>query len=189
MTEPFEILPLLTLNLDEILSIATGYESTEKYVVEKSESEEQVIFNIHLEKLEKPHKATFSDDFNEEDCLRFRDYLPQGYSFGAYQQGHLLGFAISEAIPWNNSLRVWEFHVRQDFHRKGIGCALMTRVVDKAIQDHFRIVFLETQNTNVNAIRFYRSMGYSLDALDLSFYTNHDVESGEVAFFMKRKLV
>jgi hypothetical protein len=31
-------------------------------------------------------------------------------------------------------------------------------------------------------------MGFEIDALDLSYYTNQDVEEGEVAIFMKRKL-
>ncbi len=188
MDDSFEVLPLLTLNLDEIKPIATGYESTEKYTVEKSESDEQVIFNIRLTSLETPHQATFAEDFNDEDCRRLRGFLPQGYSFGVYLGGRLVAFAISESIPWNRSLRIWEFHVSREYQRKGIGRALMSHVVAKATQDKFRIVFLETQNTNVKAIRFYRAMGFSLDALDLSFYTNHDVESGEVAFFMKRKL-
>ena len=188
MTEQIEILPLLTLNLDEIWPIVTGYESGEKYIIEKCESDAQTIFIIRLTRLEQPYRTTFAEDFNEEDCRRYADYLPQGYSFGAYQDGRLVAFAISEAIPWNRSLRIWEFQVMEGFRRKGIGRALMNHVVARAAEDHFRVIWLETQNTNVHAIRFYRSMGYAVDALDLSFYTNHDVEEGEVAFFMKRYL-
>jgi ribosomal protein S18 acetylase RimI-like enzyme len=76
----------------------------------------------------------------------------------------------------------------QGYRRRGIGRALMNRVVERALASKLRIVVLETQNTNVKAIRFYRSMGFSLEAIDLSLYSNQDVESGEVAFFMKRKL-
>ncbi len=188
MIEQYEILPLMTLELDDIGPIITGYESNEKYAIEKSETDGQTVFNIHLISLEKPYKATFAEDFNEEDCRRYGSFLSQGYSFGVYQHGRLVAFSICEAIPWNRSLRVWEFQVMQEYRGKGIGRSLMNHVVNKAIQDHFRIVFLETQNTNVNAIRFYRRLGFSLDAIDLSFYTNHDVETGEVAFFMKRKL-
>lgn len=188
MTSQLEILPLLTLNLDEIKPIVTGYESGEKYAIEKSETDALIVFSIRLVQLDQPHRATFAEDFNDEDFRRYTDYLAQGYSYGAYQDGRLVAFAISEAIPWNSSLRIWEFQVMQAYRRRGIGRALMERVVARAARDRFRIVWLETQNTNVHAIRFYRSAGFSLDALDLSFYTNHDVETGEVAFFMKRKL-
>lgn len=52
----------------------------------------------------------------------------------------------------------------------------------------FGAINLETQNTNVNAIRFYRRSGFEIEGIDLSYYTNDDVEGGEVAIFMKRKL-
>ena len=184
----FEILPLFTFTHEEIWPIVNGYESNEKYIVEKRESNAQTIFKIRLVRLKEWYRAAFFEDFSDEDIHRYLGYLSQGYSFGAYQQGRLVAFAISETIPWSRSLRIWEFQVMQGFRRQGIGRALMNTVVNKAVQDKFRIVFLETQNTNVNAIRFYRQMGYSLEALDLSLYTNHDVENGEVAFFLKRKL-
>ncbi len=188
MIESCQILPLSTLNLADVWPIVTGYESMEKFAVHKVETETEVAFNVRLVKLEKPHRSSFEDDFNEEDTQRYLSFLPQGYSFGAYDSGRLVGFAISEVQDWNRSLRVWEFQVMQAYRRMGVGKALMTRVVDQAIEGKLRIVFLETQNTNAPAIRFYRKMGFSIDALDLSFYTNHDVEDGEVAFFMKRML-
>jgi ribosomal protein S18 acetylase RimI-like enzyme len=46
----------------------------------------------------------------------------------------------------------------------------------------------ETQNTNVPAITFYRRVGYEIDGVDLSYYTNRDMTDFEVAIFMKRKL-
>ena len=188
MNDEFLILPLQNLKLEEILPIVTGYESTEKFAVEKLESDSHIHFNIQLVNLREPHRANFEQDFNAEDLERYLGYLQQGYSFGVYIQGRLVAFAICQAMKWNNSLQIWEFQVMQEYRRRGLGRALMQHVVDQAIRDHFRIVYLETQNTNVKAIRFYRKMGFSLDALDLSYYTNHDVEDGEIAFFMKKKL-
>jgi ribosomal protein S18 acetylase RimI-like enzyme len=46
----------------------------------------------------------------------------------------------------------------------------------------------ETQDTNQPAIAFYRAVGFEIEAVDLSYYTNHDLAGGEVAIFMKRKL-
>jgi len=51
-----------------------------------------------------------------------------------------------------------------------------------------RTVVCKTLNTNVDAISFYRSVGYEFHAIDISFYSNHDVERGEVALFMKKAL-
>ncbi len=185
---PIEIRPLERLDMQEILPIVTGYTSPEKYAVEKVESGEAIDIRIRLVKLAQPHRATFAEDFNAEDRARFTAMLPQGYSFGAYHEHRLVGFVIGEVEAWNRTLRIWEFQVMQAYRRQGIGRALMDHVVAKAAEGGFRIVALETQNTNVGAIRFYRRMGFALEALDLSLYTNQDVESGEVAFFMKRRL-
>jgi ribosomal protein S18 acetylase RimI-like enzyme len=51
-----------------------------------------------------------------------------------------------------------------------------------------RVVVCETQNTNVPAIDFYRKVGFEIGGIDLSYYSNEDVENGEVAIFMKRKI-
>ena len=63
----------------------------------------------------------------------------------------------------------------------------MERVAEIAKAEGLRILVCETQNTNVPAIDFYRRVGFEVDSVDLSYYTNSDVE-GEVAIFMKRKL-
>lgn len=188
MIQPIEILPLTSFTQDEIWPIVTGYESDEKYAVEKAESDERTVFSVQLVGLDQPYRSSFVDDFIEEEFQRFLSYLPQGYSFGAYHGGRLVGFAIGEVEVWNRSLRIWEFQVMEGYRRQGIGRALMSRVVERALESMLRIVVLETQNTNVKAIRFYRSMGFSLEAIDLSLYSNHDMDGGEVAFFMKRRL-
>jgi ribosomal protein S18 acetylase RimI-like enzyme len=188
MLKQIKILPLTALNLNEVLPIVTGYISDEKYAVKKSEDGDHTIFDIQLVKLDKSHHATFEQDFGSEDYARYVEMLAQDHSFGAYHNGRLVAFAINEVNDWNQSLRIWEFQVMQDYRGQGIGRALMERVISKAVESKFRIIVLETQNTNVPAIRFYCKMGFTLEALDLSLYTNEDVESGEVAFFFKKRL-
>ncbi len=42
-------------------------------------------------------------------------------------------------------------------------------------------------NTLVPAIDFYRAVGFAVEGIDLSYYTNDDLNN-EVAVFMKRRL-
>jgi ribosomal protein S18 acetylase RimI-like enzyme len=183
-----EIRPLTVLDPAEIHAVVTGYESYEKYAVEKTESEAETVITARLVRLETPHRAGFAEDFTERAMTWFAGMLPQGYSFGAYHAGRLVALAIAETQEWTHGLRIWEFHVMRAYHRQGIGRALMRRVVDQAAQAGLRIVVLETQNTNVRAIRFYRSIGFHLGALDLALYTNHDMQDGEVCFYMHYQL-
>ena len=50
------------------------------------------------------------------------------------------------------------------------------------------LIVCETQNYNVPAIEFYRKVGFEIEGIDLSYYSNRDMTEGEVAIFMKRKL-
>ncbi len=111
-----------------------------------------------------------------------------GFSLAAYDGDQMVGIAITEQRRWNRSLWVWEFHVAEAYRGRGIGTRLMQAVIETARQAGLRVVALETQSSNVPAIRFYRKCGFVIDGLDLSFYTNDDVQKDEVAVFMKNKL-
>ncbi len=187
----FEILPLRPFTREEVLPIVTGYETREIYTVEKTETDALTLFDIRLFSLEKPYRVTFVQDFTVEEYEIYLRMVPQGYSFGAFIAGRLIGFAIGEAFPNDDLLRVWEFHVMDGFRRMGVGRALMEQEVSKARQDHLTTVMVETQNTNVKAIRFYRSMSFSLESIDLSpthYGTPGEGKPDQVAFYMKRRL-
>jgi ribosomal protein S18 acetylase RimI-like enzyme len=79
-------------------------------------------------------------------------------------------------------------HVSDRHREQGVGKALIEEVCQAAKLKGYRVVGLEVQNTNMPAISFYRKVGFLIEAVDLSFYTNNDIEDGEVAIFMKRKL-
>jgi ribosomal protein S18 acetylase RimI-like enzyme len=65
----------------------------------------------------------------------------------------------------------------------------MERLVGSAKAAGLRIIVCETQSTNVPAIRFYRRVGFKMEGIDLSYYSNEDMApEREVAVFMKRRL-
>jgi ribosomal protein S18 acetylase RimI-like enzyme len=65
----------------------------------------------------------------------------------------------------------------------------MTEVAARARAAGLRAVVAETQNTNVRAIRFYRRVGFTLEGIDISYYTNEDMQPDRtVALFMKLRL-
>ena len=65
----------------------------------------------------------------------------------------------------------------------------MEALAEKGRAIGLRTIVCETQNTNVPAIEFYRKVGFTVEGIDLSYYTNDDVLNGEVAVFMKRGLI
>ena len=183
----FEIRPLTEIDPARFLLIASGYSSGHKYVVERIETEDGISFDLRLVLLDQPYRKRF-DPFDAETLERYTHMLAAGYSFGAYQGELLVGFIIGGPQDWNRSLWVWEFHVAQKFRRRGIGAQLMQCVIDKARGAGYRTIVCETQNTNVPAIQAYQRLGFRLEALDISLYTDDDYPDGEIAVFMKRRL-
>jgi ribosomal protein S18 acetylase RimI-like enzyme len=176
---------LLSLTRTEIDGVVSGYSSSEKYVAAKQESEALTTLSLTLTSLEIPYHKHFEID--DAELANIQQALPYGHSLGAYDDERLVGLAVAEPRQWNNSLWVWEFDVSEAYQRQGIGTRLVATLANRARQEGFRCLVCETQNTNVPAIRFYRRAGFELDGVDLTYYTNADLDQ-EVAVFMKLKI-
>lgn len=181
------IQPLTELN-DDLLALIQGYTAEALYAVEKVEQEGLATITLRLEELDTPFVKRF-DPPDDYLAGHYQEVVTKGMSFAAYDAGRPVGIALAEAQEWNRTLWVWEFHVAPSHHGQGIGRRLMQALADKGKAAGLRIINCETQSTNVPAIRFYRSVGFTVEGIDLSYYTNEDMEPRrEVAVFMKRRL-
>ena len=168
------------------LKVADGYVSTARYRVRKAEIARAVCFTLDRQELSEPFEKRWA--VSEEDFQRYGNVVGQGMSFAAYDGGCTVGVAIAETAGWNRSLWIREFGISSPYRRQGLGRRLMDRVALHAGKEGFRVLVCETQSTNVPAIDFYRSVGFEVGGIDLSYYSNDDVQAGEVALFLKRKL-
>lgn len=109
-------------------------------------------------------------------------------SLEALEGDRLVGVAIAEPRRWNNTLWVDTIHVDTNYRNRGIGSRLMRGIEANARLNGFRIIGLETQNTNAPAVAFYGKIGFTLDGIDVSFYSNNESLEDEIAFFMKKRL-
>ena len=182
-----EIRPLTQLTATDVKRIATGYLADGKYLIEYSDTEQETTFRLRFVALAQPYHKIY-DHFDEEALSHYDQVLKEGCSLGAFADDQLVGFLLSEAQQWNHSLWVVEFHVAATHRRLGIGRQLMETAAAQAKQAGLRVIVCETQTTNVPAIRAYRKLGFRLEGVDLSYYTNQDYPDGEVAVFMKRRL-
>jgi len=182
-----EIRPLKEFSDEDIHRITGPYSSTQTYRVNYSDDGERTIIEMNL----KPLATSFAgryNHFDEETLARYRDVLSTGLSYGAYQDGQMVGLLVAEEYTWNNTLWVWEFHVAVELRGKGIGRRLMDAVANESRRRGLRAIVCETQNQNVPAIQAYRKMGFRVEGIDISYYTNHDYPDRGVAVFMKRRL-
>ena len=181
------IRPFTSPDLTQLSTVIIGYVTQEKYVVEKRESEAETAVILKLVTLPAPKTYRY-DHLDQAEMDRLAGIVVEGFSFSAFVGAQLVGVALASPEQWNRSLRVWEFHVADGLRGQGIGRRLMDKVVETAVSHQLRVIVCETQSRNVPAIRAYRRLGFVLDAVDLSFYSNEDVAKEDVAVFMKRKL-
>jgi ribosomal protein S18 acetylase RimI-like enzyme len=181
------IKPLRDLNERILKRMIVGYTTSEVYLVQKEESESNVKFELSLRPLEHV-KIKRYHDLDTESVREYLAMAEQGHSFGAYASATLIGIALTDVRLWNSTLWVQEFHIAPKYQGRGIGRQLMDAVALEASRCGLRAIVCETQVSNVPAIRFYRAVGFFMDGLDLSYYSNDDRELGEVAVFMKRRI-
>lgn len=182
-----EIKALTQLDPDALKPMITGYVSPAKYEVEKVEARGLTTITMRLVRLSRPYVKRY-DHLDEETLARYARVLKDGFSFGAYEADRMIGVALAEPHGWNKSLWVWEFHVAETHRGRGIGRRLMDALAERGRAAGLRTIVCETQNTNAPAIEFYRKVGFTVEGIDLSYYTNNDILHGEVAIFMKRRL-
>lgn len=167
--------------------LITGYTSAEAYRVSRVETPDMILFKLQLTALEQPFVKRYPP-LDSTELQRYHDLAAAGQAFGAFEGEMCVGIALCEPQRWNSSLAIWEFHIAPECRGQGVGRALMAAVEVHAREEGLRCLVCETQTTNVPAIRFYRALGFTVDAVDVSLYANDDIERGEVAVFMKKRV-
>ncbi|HQF69969.1 MAG TPA: GNAT family N-acetyltransferase [Promineifilum sp.] len=181
------IRPLSHFDPAGFVALASGYTAVAIYRVARTESDAETTLRLTLEPLPAPREFGFP--YHADELRHYAECVPGPFCLGAYDGERLVAIALGEERAWNRSLWVGEFHVDAAYRRQGIGRRLMDEVARRGQAAGLRALVLETQNTNVDAIRFYRAAGLTLDGINVSHYTNDDLgPDGAVAVFMTRRL-
>lgn len=181
-----EIRPLEVFDAGILRTLSPGYVSYQRYAVKKRETADHTSISLDLVDLPEPYVKQWEWGEDYEDW--YPAVVGKDASYLACEGDSVVGMAISDPQRWNRVLNVCEIHVAEEARGRGIGRLLVQKLVVVAHEQGLRALVCETQNTNVPAIRFYRAVGFELDAIDLSYYTNTDADEFEVALFMKKKL-
>lgn len=171
----------------DLRRIGDGYISKGKYKLIYHDSDDDTSFSLEYIDLDKPFRKEFHH-YDDDTFERYSQMVKGGFSFGAIKDDELIGIIIAEKNEWNKSVWVWEFHVEENSRQKGIGRKLMDALAQRSKKSKIRTIICETQNVNAQAIKAYRKLGFKIEAIDISYYTNNDYPDGEIAVFMKKRL-
>lgn len=104
--------------------------------------------------------------------------------FGAYDDQNLIaGCVVATKTDNVNMLEgrddlavLWEIRVSEEYKHQGIGQHLFDMAKKFAIENNFKQLKIECQNTNYNAVRFYHKQGAVLSAINEYAYPDYPDE-------------
>jgi ribosomal protein S18 acetylase RimI-like enzyme len=143
----------------------------------------QVGWRLEEEALAEPYDkgAAYDLDARDVEEISERAEREDCLVLVAEAGGRLIGLCDLEITEWNNTGWLWNLLVDLGWRGQGLGRALFVRGLAWARQRNLRAIFIETQTNNVPACRFYHHMGCHLVSVHDEYYTNHDIDAGEVA--------
>ncbi len=159
------------------------YTSNEYYDISVNRTKDG--FSIPIVK--RPFPAPFthaSEDGDTPDGL-YADWWEDAEAYGIVgEDGALL--ATIEVCPedWTKRLMVTELFVAEPLRRQGLGRRLIDLAKRLTVEGGYRCLVLETQSSNVNAVDFYLSQGFTLIGFDSCCYRNNDLLRREVRLDM-----
>ena len=141
-------------------------------------------FNIPICKKRFETPFTHLPEDGEYPDKLYEDWWENASAFGIVKDGKLL--AAIEVCPeeWSNRLLITELFVGEEIRGQGYGRKLIDLVKAITVRNKYRVLMLETQSSNVNAVDFYLHEGFTLIGFDSCCYTNRDIERREVRFNM-----
>jgi [ribosomal protein S18]-alanine N-acetyltransferase len=121
---------------------------------------------------------SFEFPWSDEDfirCLRQRNCI----GMVAEYDERVVGFMIYELHK--NRLHVLNFAVRPEFRRRGVGTAMMRKLIGKLSEQRRNRILLEIRETNLDAQLFFRDRNFRAISVLRAFYE----DSPEDAYLMQ----
>lgn len=164
-----------------LLKLNSHYFTDQYYDLSIKHNSEGWKLDLVLKPFDKPVKKSYIGTF-------FEEYIKEPQVFAAVLNDDQIGWIELGYEKWNNRVRIWEFLVKKEFRRKGIGSLLMEFAAKISKEKGARMLVLETQSCDVPAIIFYLKQGFNLIGFDSAAYSNEDLEKREVRLEMGRVL-
>jgi len=104
-----------------------------------------------------PHLPIMEAHNLVSDVLR-RQTGGHAWAFVAYAEGNLVGFG--QLARWGRRGEIADLIIRPEWRERGIGTALISRLIHIARQQNFREIEIGVAESNIRALGLYRRLGF-----------------------------
>lgn len=119
-----------------------------------------------------------------DEAYDFGKVSQRGCAFGAYENGVCVGLIVLEDRFWKY-MHVYDLKVSAAARGKGVGKALIRAALEEARRRDYRGLYLEAQDSNLNACLFYVKTGFAIGGFDNRLYTGTSQEGkADVIFYL-----
>lgn len=119
-----------------------------------------------------------------DEAYDFRRVSQKGCALAAYDGGICVGLIVLEERFWNY-MHVYDLKVSASARGKGVGRALIRAALEEARHRDYRGLYLEAQDSNLNACLFYVKTGFAIGGFDNRLYTGTSQEGkADVIFYL-----
>ena len=108
--------------------------------------------------------------------------------FVAESDGHVVGYIVLRCERWNRRGVITDLYVDRAYRGRGIGRALIDVIDSAARGAGMNRMWVETQDVNAPALRFYLAAGFVLGGLDTTLYDPATPAGREIALYLTRSL-
>ena len=123
---------------------------------------------------------SLTEQYNPSLFNHFYETCPQGLIV-AEQHHKIIGFIVGVKIT-QDTTRILMLAVSEKYRRQNIGSMLLTKFLEKTLEENIKQISLEVKTDNEKAIKFYQKHGFKITDEIQGFYQN-----GEDAYLMKKK--
>lgn len=132
-------------------------------------------FLEYLESLKQENSQQYMKELKERREITrsyFNLYLRTGSTFVAEENGEAVGYVASQRVPSMHGVDLWIEYIviQKEFRRRGIGLALLQKLIDYAASSGIDRIYAFINLDNEPSMRLHSKAGFNIENWKIAVY-------------------